>query len=165
MEQLQATALLRALQEHDVSFVVIGGFGLSAHGFIRATKDLDIVPDPDRENLERLGAMLQSVDAYVDLKDLDSDELGIKPDGDGLAEGGNWVLMTRFGLLDVLQTVAGVSGFAALRAEALEVPLPALERPVLFAGYEHVIAMKSAAGRPQDLIDIDSLQRARGERE
>ncbi len=163
IQPLEPTALLRALQEHDVAFVVIGGFALSAHGFVRGTKDVDIVPDPVRRNLERLARALQSIDARVDLKDLGPEELGIEPDAEGLAAGGNWALTTRFGQLDVLQTVAGVGGYESLREGAVEASVPDVGHPVAFAGYEHVIAMKSAAGRDQDLIDIDALRRARGE--
>ena len=73
------------------------------------------------------------------------------------------MLTTRFGLLDVLQTVAGVSGYESLRRDAVDTPVPEVDELVAFAGYEHVIAMKSAAGRDRDLMDIEDLRRARGE--
>jgi len=34
-------------------FVVIGGVAVAAHGYVRGTADLDLVPDPDPENLKR----------------------------------------------------------------------------------------------------------------
>ena len=51
-------ALLRRLGASAVEYVVIGGFAVIAHGVVRATDDLDIVPSPDRENLERLAPLL-----------------------------------------------------------------------------------------------------------
>jgi len=51
--------LLLALTGAEVEFVVIGGVAVGVHGFIRATKDLDIVPDPSPANLERLARMLK----------------------------------------------------------------------------------------------------------
>jgi hypothetical protein len=45
---LQAEQMLGVLAEHRVDFVIIGGFALSAHGVIRGTKDIDVVPDPRR---------------------------------------------------------------------------------------------------------------------
>lgn len=46
--------LLLALLGAGVRFVVIGGVAVGVHGFVRATEDRDIVPDPDPENLNRL---------------------------------------------------------------------------------------------------------------
>lgn len=76
-------------QGHDVDFVVIGGFSLAVHGVVRATKDIDIVPDPSRENLRRLGAALDELEARIDLGGLDPSELGIALDAEGLGHGGN----------------------------------------------------------------------------
>ena len=45
---------LGALAANDVEFVLIGGFGVGFHGYPRATKDIDIVPEPSRANLTRL---------------------------------------------------------------------------------------------------------------
>ena len=44
---LNPEPLLRALHEAGVRHVIIGGFAVNAHGVIRPSKDLDIVPDPD----------------------------------------------------------------------------------------------------------------------
>ena len=157
IKQLRIRELLDALSNQDVEFVVIGGLALPANGYVRATKDLDIVPSPEPANLRRLASALRDLDAEVDLGDLDG-ELGIEPDAEGLGLGGNWVLQTKFGRLDILQDVAGIRSYAQLRQGAIE------DGGVFYAGYEDLISMKAAAGRPQDLIDIDELQRARGER-
>ena len=47
-------ALLRALQEESVRFIVIGGAASTAHGSARLTLDLDVVYDRRPENVERL---------------------------------------------------------------------------------------------------------------
>jgi len=123
---LRPLELLSALAGHDVEFVVIGGFSLAAHGVVRGTKDVDIVPEPGRDNLGRLATVLADLDAKVDIGDLAPQELGIQPDADGLSAGGNWVLWTRLGRLDVLQDVAGVRGYAPLRAGAVAFEIPGL---------------------------------------
>lgn len=43
-EALDPFPLLRALHERGVEYIVVGGFAVNAHGVIRVTKDLDIVP-------------------------------------------------------------------------------------------------------------------------
>jgi len=64
-----------------VDFVIIGGFALSAHGVIRATKDIDIVPDPDRPDIRRLAHALDGLEADVFLAaDLSPAGLGLSPD-------------------------------------------------------------------------------------
>jgi hypothetical protein len=159
---LQAEPMLRLLAEHGVDFVVIGGFALSAHGVIRATKDVDVVPDPQPDNIRRLAGALGALGAEVMLaEDFDASELGLAPDEDGLALGGNWVLRTRLGRLDVMQDVAGMNGYAGLRAGAVERDVPGAGR-LWFSGLDDLIAMKVAAGRPQDELDVTSLLRARG---
>jgi hypothetical protein len=46
--------LLRALVDEGVEFVLIGGLAVATHGFVRATEHIDVVPAPQRENLDRL---------------------------------------------------------------------------------------------------------------
>ncbi len=46
-----------------VRHVIIGGFAVNAHGVIRPSIDLDIVPGPDPANVARLAALLSEIDA------------------------------------------------------------------------------------------------------
>ena len=154
---LNPRALLEALCAHGVAFVVIGGFAVVANGVVRATKDVDIVPEPTDANRARLAAALRALRAEVDLGDMPAHELGLEPDEEGLAAAGNWVLRTIHGRLDVMQDVPGVSSWEHLRAGALE------SGGVLYAGYDELISMKAAAGRDEDLTDIAKLRAARGE--
>jgi hypothetical protein len=162
--QLQPERLLAALQDGGVEFVVVGGFALAAHGYVRGTQDIDIVPDPAMPNLDRLAGALKRLRAEIDIGHLSPEELGIGLDAGALAGGGNFRLRTRFGALDVMQDLRGMRSYEHLRKNAVEILLGDVPRPLLFAGYEELIAMKAAAGRDQDLIDIAELRRARGER-
>jgi len=123
---------------------------------VRATKDLDIVPEPSPENLGHLACALRELDAHVDPGDIAADELGQMPDEEGLSAGGNWVLQTKFGRLDVMQDVPGLRDFKRLRGGAMEVG------DVPYAGYDELISMKAASGREEDLRDIGALEIARG---
>jgi hypothetical protein len=160
-EELDAETLLRALVDHGVDFVVVGGLAVIHHGYVRATKDLDIVPEPAPANYRRLYEALALLDAQpIELGDFRPDEMPVPFAPDGLEQGGNWALRTSAGRIDVLQWIAGVEGFAELRATAVDEVLPRIGN-VLFAGYETLLAMKRAADRPQDRLDVDALESMR----
>lgn len=152
--RLRPGEMFSTLAKHDIEFVVIGGFALAPHGYVRATKDVDVMPNPDLANLHRLANALRDLDARPDLGELDPGELDIAPDEQGLSMGGNWVLATRFGRLDIMQTVPGLRDYRQLRAGAIAVD------GVLYAGYDELISMKAASGRDEDLRDIGALEAA-----
>ncbi len=156
--------LLRALHTRDVEFVVIGGFALAFHGAARATKGVDVVPRPGEENLSRLWQALQELEAEPQgLEDFRSEELPVEWGLEGLiAGGGNWILHTRFGRLDVMQWVAPFESYDELRANAIEEYVEEVGATILVAGLEDLIAMKEAAGRDQDRIDVTALRMAHG---
>jgi hypothetical protein len=159
-EVLNPEPLLRALHEAAVQHIIIGGFALNAHGVIRPSRDLDIVPAPDPANLQRLAAMLADLDArHVGLGELNADEFPFDPTRpEDLRAGANFRLETRLGDLDVMQWVAGIDAdpaYDALAAEAIEGELDGV--PLRVCGLEHLIAMKRAAGRPRDLDDLRPL--------
>lgn len=159
-EELSAEAILRVLSEHAVDFIVIGGFAVIAHGYVRATKDVDIVPDPDVENLGRLASALSSLDAKVrGMEEFDDAELP-QPDRDGLALGGNFVLDTERGRLDILQVVDPDLGYSELLRNA--VPVEVLGHPIRVCGFADLVAMKTAADRDEDRLDLKRLREARG---
>ena len=81
--------LLLALTRAQVEFIVIGGVAVGVHGFIRATEDLDIVPDPSSENLQRLARVLVELNAeQVGVGDFSPEEFPDDPtDPVQLAEG------------------------------------------------------------------------------
>ena len=156
----QADELLLALREAQVRFVVIGGIAVGVHGYVRATKDLDIVPDPEPENLARLSRLLRGLDAeHVGVGDFAAEEFPYDPtDPEQLAQGANFRLETRLGPLDIMQWVSGIEqnpAYAALAREAISVDFRGGPLPV--CGLAHLLAMKRAAGREQDLQDLREL--------
>src|SRR4051794_2109522 len=153
--------LIAALAKAGIDYVLIGGLAVAAHGYPRATKDIDIVPAPDPSNLERLATLLRALDAqHYGLGDFDASEFPFDPhDPAQLAEGGNFVLTTRLGRLDVMQWVPGIPGDLACPDRSRRaVNTSVLGRPVRVCSREDLIAMKRAAGRPQDLVDLQELR-------
>lgn len=159
LSPLDVAGLLSALDAADVRFVVIGGFAVGAHGYPRATKDLDIVPDPDPDNLERLAAALADLDASVLGMEEFAEEEVVQPDLAGLRMGGNFVLATDRGRIDIMQLVGPDLEYADLASAAVEDEV--FGHWVRFCGFDHLVAMKEAAGRPEDEIDLQRLRESR----
>jgi hypothetical protein len=92
---------------------------VAAHGYRRPSKDLDIVPNPGPENLERLGRALISINARpAELGDFDIDEMPADaPRLADLALGGNFRLEMDLGSLDPI-LVKPVSCERAVHATA-----------------------------------------------
>jgi hypothetical protein len=157
----QADELLLALREANVRFIVIGGIAVGVHGYVRATKDLDIVPDPAPANLARLASLLRDIGAeHVGAGEFSAEEFPYDPtDPEQLAQGANFRLETRLGPLDIMQWVAGLEedpAYTALAGDAITVAFR--DGQLLVCGLEQLIAMKRAAGREQDLVDLRELE-------
>jgi hypothetical protein len=150
------TALIGDLTRAGVDFVVIGGVAVVVQASPRFTRDLDISYATDTANLERLGILLVALDAR--LRGVETD-LPFTPDARTLRGAQILTLTTREGDLDLLVDPPGSPGYPALRRHADVVDLDG--NSVRIASLEDLIEMKRAAGRPQDEIDIESLEVAR----
>lgn len=153
MNQLDLRGLLAALAAGEVYFVVVGGVAVSAHGYVRATEDLDLVPDPAPENVARLVAALSQLDATLPLAA--GRRFDPARDAQAVRRGANITMDTSRGAIDIIQRVRGLPPYAALRADAVRAEL--LGVPVLICSLEHLRAMKEAIGRPRDHADLDEL--------
>jgi hypothetical protein len=160
--ELDIQGIFEALDRGEVEYLVIGGVAVGFHGFVRATKDVDIVPSPEPENLTRLAGVLTRLDAQIEgAEEFEGEELPDPLDPEALAMGGNWVLRTQLGRFDIMQWIGDDPLWEKLSPTAIEAEIGAL--PVKFASYESLVALKEQAGRPQDLIDLQRLREARGE--
>jgi hypothetical protein len=153
-DHLDVRALFRALAANNVDYIVVGAFAVHAHGFVRTTADLDIVPRPDLANLSRLGEVLGSIGARLWKT---SARVNVT-DPHKLRRAGLVPLVTDHGRLDILNvaSTAGLSGdYDELRGRALEIDFEGT--PLAIIGLDDLIRMKRAAGREQDIADIRAL--------
>lgn len=148
---LDAERILRALAEHGVDYVLIGGLAVQTHGHVRTTNDADLIPAPDPANLERLAAALRSLDARV----LNPGEEDTEIDAKMLPRATIWQFVSRDGGIDVMREVPGGRPYADLSKRALHVRLGDVDVPVV--DLDDLIQMKLARGRPVDLADVAAL--------
>lgn len=153
MSTLDLRSLLELLHEREVRFVVIGGVAVAAHGYVRGTADLDLVPDPDPENLKRVTAVLGELKSTLPT----AKDRRFDPGSDAgvIRRGGNVTADTDLGGLDVVQRAQGVPSYSQLDADAVDTEL--LGIPVRVCSLARLREMKEAQGRPQDKADLANL--------
>lgn len=135
--------LLKLLNERRVNYAIIGAYALAEHGFVRATQDIDILVDPDTNNIALLRSALESF-GYDTIDATDEDFQTKK------------ILFRQYWLdTDIHPFVTGVRTTSALKnkiagmCEGVE---------TFFASLDDLIKMKKAAGRPKDIEDLKYLK-------
>ena len=141
--------MLAALVSHGVDFVLVGGLAGLAHGSSYPTYDVDIAYARDEANLDRMGATLLEMGATLRGAD---PGLPLQLDGRMLANGMDFTFDTRLGPLDLLGESDGMPDYERLRDAATPVEIDGVE--VRIASLDHLIAMKTAAGRPKDVLMV-----------
>lgn len=152
--------ILVRLVSAGVQFVVIGGLAAQAHGSPSLTRDLDICCARDLDNLRKLANVLDDVLAVR--RNLPADSPRMPPlDAHTLGAASLFTLTTRFGDFDILASPDPGLNYERLAQNA--VPYPVFGVNVQIAGLDDLIAMKRAAGRPKDRIELEILGALREE--
>jgi hypothetical protein len=147
--------LLAVLLRHEVKFVVIGGAAIQSHGRHYVTEDIDVTPDTEETNLQRLAGGLNELDCRL-VTDPADPSSWVELPADyftprSLRAASVWNLATRHGLPDISFTPSGFPyGYADLAARATSMPAAGTSISVLVASLEDVHASKRAADRPKD---------------
>ena len=143
--------LLLAFNAHGVEYLIVGAHALAAYGHVRATKGLDVWVRPDRENAQRVLKGLS--DFGAPLGDLTADDL---------SKGGT---IFQIGMpplrIDVITEIDGVD-FEDAWPDRLQTGFAGV--PAFVISRRHLIRNKKAAGRLQDLADVEKLEGAENRR-
>jgi hypothetical protein len=137
--------MLRALSEEKVRFLLVGAYALAAHGYPRATMDIDIWVMPSPQNadavlcaLRRFGAPLHNLTKEDLQKDGTIFQIGVAPRR-----------------IDIITTASGLQFEDAygqsllLNIEGIELHIPSID---------DLIRNKKAVGRTKDLADVEALE-------
>jgi hypothetical protein len=146
--------LLKVLLHHEVKFVVIGGAAIQSHGRRYVTEDIDLTPDTDSSNLQRLCDAFKRARLPAGDRSNRSGQLGgaaprlLTPRA--LLAASVWNLTTRYGLLDLTFSPSGFpGGYADLAPHATTMPAAGTSIAVLVASLEDVQTSKRAADPPK----------------
>ena len=152
--------LFRALDEHRVRYVLVGGLAMNLHGVPRMTMDVDLVLGLDPENLRRFFDVAKK----LSLKPAVPIELEQMADPDHRKRWQEEKHLVALPLrppkasdptIDVLLTVPMDIEAAVDNAEIRQVA----GIPIRIAGIDDLIRMKQHAGRKQDHADLEHLLR------
>jgi len=156
-ENVDAARIVEVLNRRGVRYVVIGGYAAELHEVagLPPTRDIDVCPDTDRENLERLSGALGELRALIRTDAVDGG-LPFAHDAESLGRAKMWNLVCDAGELDISFQPAG-GGYDHLEVGAVVIDLLGQRVPV--ASIDDVIASKTAAGRPKDLSTLPILRR------
>lgn len=148
--------ICRALIDHEVEFVVIGGMAARLHDTGHTTIDIDICPSPDDANLSRLADALRELGARLRTEG-DPDGVPFDPHPTMLRDVEMMTLITEEGPLDLCFAPAGFpDGYQSLTDRASVIVVGAVDVPV--ASLRDVVTSKRAAGRPKDVVALPPLE-------
>lgn len=136
------------LNAEQVEYVIVGAFALAAHGFPRATGDIDFFVRPSPENAARLIRALRRFGAPLAAAGV--------TEADFAHAGKTYQIGIVPRRIDLITEISGVSFDEAV---ASQITLDVDGRPVRFLGREALLRNKRATARPKDLVDADALER------
>jgi len=154
--EFRPEVIVRVLLEHGIRFVVIGGLAAQAHGSVMITRDIDVTPAMDSDNLTRLSAALTELNARVRHPDI-TEGLPFGHDATSLAAATFSNLITDYGELDLSFHPAGTGGFDDLARDAVTVSFGG--QPMPTASLRDIVRSKDAANRDKDRRVLPLLRR------
>ena len=141
-----------AFNDEGARYVVIGGFAVIAHQYVRATEDVDLLIPDDRANDERVLAALHGLGARLrDDRAVTADELAarehVRVDSDA-------------GIVDLLRAGAAPLDFDSVDAASIEATVDGVL--IRVCGLASLVAFKRLAGRSRDRLDLEELRERHG---
>ena len=140
--------LLRLFNENHVRYLIIGGYAVLRYTEPRYTKDIDFWISVDRAN---------AASVFLALRQFGAPLAGLTEE-DFTDEGSYYQMGFPPARVDILMSIPGVD-FEAAWARRETADFGGV--PAFFIGKDDLILAKRAAGRPQDLIDADALEKAK----
>ena len=163
MELRSVETVVKALNDAGVRYIIVGGVAVNAHGFVRMTRDLDLVLQLERDNII-LGLHTLMEAGYQMAIPVTAEEFADLKTREQWRDEKNMIVLKLWS--DVHRRtpidIFIYEPFAFLeethRLSRMELA-PGISAPIV--SLDTLLEMKKTANRPQDQIDIEELQRAR----
>jgi len=147
-------ALLKNLLEHDIDFVLIGGFAAVVHGSTLVTQDLDICAAITDEQVAKLREALKDIHPRHRMNpNVKQSFLESPKDIKGTH---NIYLETDLGILDILSETQPAGSFKDIKNRSIEISLYGHKCKVI--SVDDLIKVKESMKRPKDLQAAQELR-------
>ncbi|MCU0340263.1 MAG: hypothetical protein MUE30_10280 [Spirosomaceae bacterium] len=147
--------LIKIFQQSQLRFLVVGGYAVSVHGYVRASDDFDIWLDNTTANLSNFRRTLMALGIDRD-KVYELVQTLAKPNDSTVyrfkIEGNN---------VDFLMQLKGLSSFEEAYQQRFMVRLGQFEIP--FIALEDLLRTKQATNRTKDQLDLEMLLKIKEE--
>jgi Nucleotidyl transferase of unknown function (DUF2204) len=139
---------LKLLHKRNVEYVVVGGYAVAFHGYVRATKDIDILFNNSKANIQRLKGVLN--------------EFGFPADSLGDVAFSEQGKIIRMGVAPVMiELINAISGVSFKTAWKNRIAGRYGKTGIYYLSKSDLLKNKKASGRPRDILDIDELKRVK----
>jgi predicted nucleotidyltransferase len=135
---------LKYLNEEKVDFVIIGGYAVAFHGYVRATNDMDLFFRANEKNIVRIRKALK--------------KFGLPTTAKQAKEFVDPGSIIRMGVPPVrLELINSISGLSFDEVWGNRIPGEYGKVAVHYISLADLLKNKKASGRPKDLADYDEL--------
>ncbi len=150
--------ILRSLEEENVNYAVIGGVAVVLYGYVRFTKDIDLVIDFSKENIERFAKAMEKLNFKigppVEMIDIAREEKRREWINEKNAK-----VITLYNPEDQLLQIDILLTLDLSKIKTVRKKIDDFEISVI--DYEDLIKTKKQTGRTVDLIDVEKLEELR----
>lgn len=155
--------IFRKLEEKDVKYLLVGGVAVALYGAMRLTADADIILQLTSDNVQKFMLVMKEL-RYVPKVPVDPEDFADPQkrrewiEEKGMKVLAFWHPAEPLEIVDVF--VSNPIDFGEMdrektikRTRSFSIPIPSLK---------HLVQLKRLAGRPEDLRDIELLERIHG---
>ncbi|MBT4266618.1 MAG: hypothetical protein HOD85_20660 [Deltaproteobacteria bacterium] len=135
---------IRFLNQHEVKYLIVGGYSVAFHGYPRYTRDIDLLIAVDPENAAKMVRVIENF-GFASLQLQDSDfleqemiiQIGMEPNR--------------------VDIICGVEGFPFEKYYEKRQEFLNGDLVLNFVDKEGLVILKKLAGRTKDMADLEEL--------
>lgn len=134
---------IELLNKNNVRYIIIGGYAVVYHGYVRSTNDIDIWIDIRKDNIKKV---IKALDEFG-FSSLNISEADFSP---------NQIIQLGYppNRIDLITTPAGID-FETCYESREQIRIDNIT--IKFIDLENLIKAKKASGRTRDLADVEEL--------